>query len=268
MAITTLDAAIAGARPPEFITKAVTGTLVAGQPRSLWYLAGQPGAGSAGSTLAGTALISPVTGQIPFTNTGTANRNYIFRFVAACTQPGTLILADRLWHNGGYTITLNTAQTVNSVAWPARDNNESTNGEGVILGLEVSGAVGAGTPTITIGYTNSGNTASRTGVNTIATTASAAQGSFFPIGLQAGDTGVRSVQNLTLSATWTSGTISLVAYRPLLMLELPVGNTSNAVDAITSGFPKMSENSVPFLIFIPSTTTTSNVTGSLVYTQG
>ena len=268
MAITTLDGAIAGARPPEFITKAVTGTLVAGQPRSLWYLAGQPGAGTAGSTLAGTALTAPVAGQINFTNTGTGARNYVFRFVASVTQPGMIILADRLWHNGGYTITSTGAQTINSVAFPARDNNESTNGEGVILGLEVATATGAGTPTITVSYTNSGNTASRTATNTIATTATAAAGSFFPIGLQAGDTGVRSVQTLTLSATWTSGTISLVAYRPIVSLELPIGNTSNAVDAITSGFPELAEGSVPFLIFIPSTTTTSNVTGSLVYTQG
>lgn len=268
MAITTLDGAIAGARPPQFITKAVTGTMVAGQPRSLWYLAGQPGAGTAGSTLAGTALTSPVAGQIPFTNTGTAARNYLLRFVSTCTIPGTLILADRLWHNGGYTITSTAAQTVSSVAFPARDNNESTNGEGVILGLEVASATGAGTPTITVSYTNEANTASRTSVNTIATTATAAQGSFFFMGLQAGDLGVRSVQTLTLSATWTSGTISLVAYRPILIQEISQGNTGFAVDAITSGFPEFAEGSVPFLIFVPNTTTTSNISGSLVYTQG
>jgi len=139
---------------------------------------------------------------------------------------------------------------------------------GVILGVEISGATGAGTPTITVAYTNSANTASRSGVNSVATVASSAVGTFYPIGLQAGDVGVRSVQTLTLSATWTSGTMHLVAYRVLATLELPAAGVPNAVDALTSGMPRLYDTSVPFLIFIPQTTTTTLLSGSVVYTQG
>lgn len=270
MAITTLDGVIAGAQAPRYIAKAVTPTMVAGRPQSLWGLGGNPGAGSFDTTLAGVALSSTsaqVNGQIPFTDPVSGN-SYLGRFQAGANIAGTLLLCDRLWHNGGFTITSATAQTVNSAAWPARDNNGSTNGEGVLLGLEISAAAGAAAPTITVGYTNSAGTASRTATNSFATANSPTAGAFYPIGLQAGDTGVRSVQSLTLSVSWVSGTMNLVAYRVLAALELTAAFVPNAIDAVTSGFPRLYNGSVPFLIFIPSTTTASNVSGQVVWTQG
>lgn len=146
--------------------------------------------------------------------------------------------------------------------------NGSTNGVGVILGVEISGATGAGTPTITVSYTNDANTSGKTATNSVATVASSAAGTFYPISLAAGDTGVRSVQTLTLSATWNSGTMHLVAYRVLATLELPAAGIPNAVDALTSGMPRCYDTTVPFLIFIPQTTTTTQLSGSAVFTQG
>jgi hypothetical protein len=179
-----------------------------------------------------------------------------------------LLLCDRLWHNSGFTITSTGAQTVNSVAFPARDAAGTTNGDQVLLGVEISTATGAGTPTITANYTNQAGTASRTATNSVPTVASSAQGTFYPIGLQAGDTGVRSVQSLTLSATWTSGTMHLVAYRVLASLELSAAGIPNAVDALTSGMPRCYDGTVPVLLYIPQTTTTTQLTGQVVFTQG
>jgi hypothetical protein len=85
--------------------------------------------------------------------------------------------------------------------------------------------------------------------------------------LQAGDVGVQLIQSLGLSVSWISGTISLVAYRILARLEL-MAQIPNAIDALTSGFPRLFDNTVPFLIFIPNTTTTSNITGHVIWTQG
>lgn len=271
MPITTLDGALAGTQWPRYIAKAATPTMVAGRPQSLWGLSGNPGAGAFDTTLAGVALSSTsaqVLGQIDFRNPAGGLNTYIARLQAAATVAGTLVLADRLWHNGGFTITSNTSQTVNSAAFPARDNTGTTNGEGVILGLEISAAAGAAAPTITVGYTNSANTAGRTATNSFPTANSPTAGAFFPIGLQAGDIGVRSVQSLTLSASWVSGTMNLVAYRPIVALELTSSFVPNAVDALTSGFPRLFDGSVPFLIFIPSTTTASNISGQVVWTQG
>lgn len=267
MALSTLDQVFAGMQPPQNFAKAVTGTMVAGRPHSLFYLAGRPGAAVAPTPgLAGAALTA-YNGQLVFNNP-VSGETRLARLQAQATIAGTLILADRLWHNSGYTITSTAAQTINSVAFPARDNNGSTDGEGVLLGVEVSGTVGAGTPTITVSYTDSANASGKTSTNIIATVASSIQGSFYEIGLAAGSVGVRSVQSLTLSATWISGTISLVAYRELARLELTAANTPNAIDILTSGSPKLYNDSVPFLIFVPSTTTSSNVVGSIVVSQG
>lgn len=267
MAIITLDQAISGMQYPREIVKGLTGTMVAGRPHSTFYLPGQPGAAVAPTPgLAGAALTS-YAGQIPFNNPVVGN-TYLSRFVAQSTIAGQLLLCDRLWHNSGITITQITAHTINSVTWPARDVSGSTNGNGVYIGVEVSAATGAGVPTLTIGYTNQDGTAGRTATNIVPTVASSIAGTFYPIGLQAGDTGVRSVQSFTLSATWTSGTIHLVAYRVLARLPLSLANTPSSIDTFTSGFVRMYDNTVPFVIFIPSTTTTSNITGNVTWTQG
>lgn len=276
MAITTLDGVVAGMRLPVFVSKAATATLVAGLPTSLWAIAGNPGAGSYDTTLNGVVLSSSsalVTGQLPHYDP-TSGNSYLARLSGAVNQPGSLLLLDRLWHNGGYTITATTAQNITSPTWPSRcptsgtDDTATTTGIGVCLAVEVSAAVGAGTPTITISYTNSAGTAGRTATNIITTQASSAIGATYFIALQAGDVGVRSVQSLTLSATWTSGTINLVAYRILATLEIPSANVSAAIDAVTGAMPRIYNGAVPYLVFIPSTTTAALINATYVETQG
>lgn len=267
MAITTLDGAIAGMQYPRFFCKVVTPTLVAGRPHTLFYLAGAPGAAVANSAgVAGLALTT-YAGQIPFANPASGN-TYLSRFRAMGTTTGVLLLLDRLWHNSGLSVTLNTAQTVNSVAWPARDANGSTNGEGILIGMEVMTALGAGVPTLSMSYTNQAGTSGRTGAGLFAVVASSAIGAFYQMGLQAGDTGVRSIQTFTLSATMTSGSIALVAYRILAGLDITGSNISSSIDALTSGFVRMYDNTVPYLILIPSATTASIMSGEIVWSQG
>lgn len=270
MAITTIDGAIAGMQPPRPFAKAVTPTMVAGRPQSLWGLGGNPGAGSFDNTLNGVVLSSTsamVNGQLPHVNPSSGNA-YLASLTAQATIAGTLLLCDRLWHNGGYTITSNTAQNSTTPTWPARDIAGSTNGDGVYLGLEISAAAGAAAPTITISYTNQAGTGSRSATNAFPTANSPTAGAFFPIGLQAGDTGVRSVQSLTLSVSWVSGTMNLVAYRVLAAVPLSAAQVPGALDALTGALPRLYDGVVPFLIFIPSTTTASNITGVYVETHG
>lgn len=251
------------------ITKAVTATLVAGRPASLWSLAGSPGPGGFDATLNGVVLSSSsalVNGQLPHYDPLSGNA-YIGRLQVSATQAGTLRVLDRIWHNGGFTITSTAAQSITSPVWPSRcptsgsDSTPATTGHGVLLAVEVSAATGAGTPTITISYTNQAGTAGRTATNILATTASSAIGATYFIGLQAGDTGVRSVQSLTLSATWTSGTINLVAYRSLTSLSLIAPGIPDDKDGLTLGLPRLYNGTVPWLVFIPNTTTATNVSG-------
>ena len=268
MAITTLDGALAGMQYPREIIKGLTGTLVAGRPHSLWYTAGIPGAGVASvAGITGEILTSPVSGQIGFTNPVSGN-SYLGRLAGQATQAGQLLLCDRIWQNSGITITSTSEQTfTSSLQIPARDANGTTTGDGVFAGVEVSTVTGAGTPTLTLKYLNTAGQ-TKTATNVVSTVAASIAGTFYPIGLQAGDTGIQKAVSLTLSATWTSGTIHVVLYRILARLELTSANVPNAIDALTSGFPRIYDDSVPFLIFVPSTTTTTNVTGHAIITQG
>ena len=122
MAITTRDQALAGMLQPNEFAKAATPTLVAGRPHSLWYLGGIPGAGSAPAPgIGGAQVTATTTGQLPFTNPVSGN-TYLARLQAQATQPGTLLLCDRLWHNSGISATVTTAQTFTSAPQiPARD---------------------------------------------------------------------------------------------------------------------------------------------------
>lgn len=271
MAITTLDGVLAGMQWPRYFAKTVTPTLVAGKPQSLWGLSGAPTTGNFDTTINGITLsnsVTATTGSINFIDPSGTSNTYLARFQGGATIAGTLLLCDRLWHNGGMVITSAATQPVNSVTWPSRDVTGGTGGSGVLIGLEISAAAGAAAPTISISYTNELGVAGRLASNVFATANSPVAGSFFQIGLQSGDQGVRSIQNIALGVSWVSGTMNLVAYRVLAALELPSGNIPNAIDAITSGFPRMYNGTVPFLIFIPSTTTPSNISGQVVYSQG
>jgi hypothetical protein len=269
MAITSLDGALAGMQYPREVIKAVTGTLVAGRPHVLWYLAGMPGAGVAPSSgIGGGILTAPVSGQIPFTNPVSGN-SYLARMAGQSTQSGQLLLIDRLWANSGISVTSTSEQVfTDSVQIPARDANGTNAGNQVYAAVEVSTVTGAGTPTLTLKYTNQSGTADKTATNVVATVAASIAGTFYPIGLAAGDTGIQKAQSITLSATWTSGAIHVILYRIIARLELTAANVPNAIDGLTSGFPRIYDSSVLTWVFIPNTTTSSNITGHNLWTQG
>lgn len=267
MALTTVDGVLAGFKPLEFYSKAATGTLVAGRPFSPFYLAGIPGAAVApASGLSGAALTS-YAGQIPipaaFANTHLARASF-----TSSTQAGVMMFYDRLWHNSGIVVTATTAQTINSVALPARDKNGTTNGDGVYVGLEVSTLTGAGASVISISYTNQAGTAGRIGTAIIPYVAASAVGTFYPFALAAGDTGVRSIQTYTSTVSMTSGVVHLVAYRPLASLELSAAGISGVIDPVTGGLPREYDGTVPSVLFYPQTTTTTQFSGSVIHSQG
>lgn len=267
MAITSIDGIINGMQPSQDILKIGTATVV-GRHISLFYTAGRPGTASAPTPgLAGVALTgSTLAGTIPFKNPVSGD-TYLARFSAGANVAGTLILCDRLWHNSGIVVTVNTAQTINSVVQPPRDINESVSGESVMIGVEVKTVMGAGTPTFTMNYTNSNGVTGRT-ITTAAQPTTLPANSFIPIELAAGDKGVQSIQTWTQSATMTSGAYHLVAYRQLARLDCTLAGLGASIDSITSGFPEIFDNSALFLLWLPATTTAPVISGQFIYTQG
>jgi hypothetical protein len=268
MAITTLDGMIAGAQPVRMFAKAVVAAAIS---QTTWGQAGAPGAGTWNSTLNGGTYTSPVNGQMPHTDPGGGNNAYLsrafFGHLTGGTTTGYAMLCDRLWDNGGIDVTSTTAQNITSPTWPSRDAAGGTTGIGVLLALDVSvTVVGAATPTFTVSYTNSAGTSGRSTTNVSGSVAAPVAGRVFYFGLQAGDVGIRSVQSITLSNAWTSGTINLVAFRPLTVIALG-GNQGN-VDCITGGFPRLYNGSVPFWIYQLGTAPGNPIYGIYAESQG
>ncbi len=265
MAISSLDGVIAGMRPPEPIIKVGATMAAIGRFHSHFYSPGAPGAGTAPSNSLNGAAITTASGQIPFTNPGSGN-SYLARFSATASNPCTLLLCDRLWANSAINLTSTSAQAITPAALPARDSNGSTNGAGIMAGLEFSVAGGAATPTVTLVYTNSAAATGKT--VTFAGSSAPPIGTFFTWPLAAGDVGVRGPTSITFSTSYLSGTAHIVLYRILATLECPVANVGDAVDALTSGFPRLYDNTCPFILQIPSATTATNISGTVIYTQG
>jgi len=271
MAITTIDGALAGMQPLRTFAKVATPTPVAGRPQSLYPLAGVPGAGSYNGTLNGAAYSSSVTipnGIIPHVDPGAGNA-YLGRLMVLSNQIGELLLCDRLW-DGQIAINNTSLQSITFPGLPSRDNAGTANGDGVMVAFEVSAVTSATAAALsTFTYTNQAGTGSRTGTFLDAPSGAAGQaGMFYRIALQAGDTGVRSIQSFTFSTAWTTGTVSLVAYRVLTSVPIVGALIPNFVDAITGGFPRLYNGVCPFLIFIANTASAITISGDYTETQG
>jgi len=270
LAILSADNLFRSLLAPQPIYKDPVTAEAAGVLHSSLYQAGVPGAAVAPSPgLAGAALTS-YAGQIPFPAAAASKNVYLSSVdLAHAGNIGAIYLFDRLWHNSGFTITTTTGQTVNSVAFPARDLDAAISGRGVMVGIEVSSATGNGAPVTntTLTYTNSLGSSGKTA--TMASfPATAAVGTFVPFALAAGDVGVQSIQTLTLGTSYVSGTIHLVAYRHVATIPVPTANVALGRDPLQLGLPRWFDNSVPFMVYLPTATGVGLVAGSAVWAQG
>jgi hypothetical protein len=194
----------------------------------------------------------------------TTGGNYVAQLNATGTVAHNLLFHDWLWVNSGAVVTTTTGQTVNSVAFPARDVNGSTDGLGVGVGILVTAAttnVGAVTNT-TLTYTSSDNVGSRT-ATMAAFPATAVVGTFVPFQLAAGDRGVRSIQTLTLGTSYATGSISLVAYRTVIGQPMMLANVgSPAGIPVYNPGVRIYDGTCLMPVGVMSATTATTITGS------
>lgn len=237
-----------------------------GEFGSMWKTAGTPAPGVNPPTGAGEVPTRATTGAIgPPANAGGADKLYLAEYTAIATQTALgALLYDRLVHTSGLVGNLNTLQTVNSVSV----NRPDSSGEGVLLTLECYTAIGATAATVTCSYTNQAGTAGRTSE---AVTANGMQATdMLLIPLQAGDTGVRSVESVTLSAsTGTAGNFGVTLMYPYLWgQERGIGGTSRMFhDWLDVGLPEIADDACLALALTDSGST-SDITGLLRFIQG
>lgn len=278
MAITTLAGVKSGLTPIQILSKEISSLSdYAGQFVTSFYSGGYPvGASVPTPGVAGAALTS-YSGQIPFTNpvsgnTYLAGLRRTFNSTPGRQEQRTLLVVDRLWHNSGLSVTSTAPQTVNSVTWPARDINGSTDGAGVYVALEVTSTTAPTPPSsIIIQYTNSAGVSGKFAVPVyFGAVFPFFRGVWFPFNLESGDLGIRSIQSIQLGSSWAAGTYSLVAYRPIVMINASAGPANySADDALTLGMPRLWDNSVLQTMSIVAAQYTQDGGPILVqYTQG
>jgi hypothetical protein len=164
---------------------------------SMWAVAGR----SAGATP--TTSVSPARTLAGGLNQrARVTRQYVLGYnQRQNSYPGGIPIytLDRLVHHGGLSGVVTTEQTTNL---PTAALPRYTSGEGVHAFLEIYSPVGVTATTVTVRYTNSAGTPNRTSQAAVfGGTGNREASVLIPIMLAAGDTGIRSVEGVTVLAT-------------------------------------------------------------------
>lgn len=215
-----------------------------------------------GSAGVGVALDGSTNGALPqsaLTVTPSEKRLLsIQALVAAATAvPGMLLLTDLLYMYPSCVVTGTPTTLNNSASKPTRFNS----GIGVQASCFVATVHSIAAPTLTMSYTNSGGTNSRTGTfkaqagslpaGTLYNggTVSVLGGPYMATG--AGDSGVQQLDSYTL-ASGTTGTVTFVLHRPLAMIPLVAANIAGERDFMFQfpTFPKIDDDACLGLLYM------------------
>lgn len=201
-----------------------------------WYDLSLLGGTPIANTYSGTALNS----QVPTESSGfgiyhggnvSTDTKHVLNVAAytavATGVPAILMLVDLCLYYPGINMNLATAQTLTTGTALTR----YTDGVGLRAFLVPTVATGATAHNVSLSYTDQGGASGNSLPVTVSCTASAIvghithsgtaannYGPFLP--LASGDTGVRSVQSITISAASGAGTAALVLCKPLLQIPI------------------------------------------------
>ena len=269
MAITsndTLIAAMAGAQ--RLVQVRANVTAVAGRMTALWSAAGQPGVGSVvlGQAAAGVVPVDSDTGYQTFTNPGSGS-SYLAGVSGVSAASGVIVIWDNVWTWGsggsGWVVTTTTAQNTTA---PAALTRPDSTGAGTEAWLHILATAGAGAATPVISYTDQDGNAGATS-GTMGYAASSIIGSMYNFPLAAGDTGVRSIQSLTLTTTMTSGTARVCIMRRLAVIPC-VANVGFKYNAYDLGLPVVSNDAALMVSILPSSTASGPTQLEMILAQG
>lgn len=230
-------------------------TTIAGRTYDSWITAAL--AGSAPTTAAvPTDATTGALGSDILANVSMAKR--LLGANLSSNAAGTFILADRLSHQGGLSGTVTTAQTTNL---PTSALTRYTNGVGVHVGLSIYTQIGSTATTVTATYTNQAGTGSRvTPLTLFGGTGFREASRFVMLPFQGGDTGVKSVESVTVAATTgTAGAFGVTLYKPIAtyVIERPGGQQRfNLLDGMGGFIRDIEANPCLFWIYVPNTTST------------
>lgn len=236
---------------------------IAGRGASLWTYDGMPAGGAVP-----TAVEIPdrsLQGAIPFTAaTGGRDLHLIGASITPLTA-GVYLLYDRLMHIGGLSGTSTADQDVQDEP-PSVAITRNTGGKGNIAWYEIYSIIGTSGTTLTMTYTNQAGTSAQTSTINIGSTGFREVTRAQRIPLAAGDTGIRAIEKVKLTATTaTAGNFGITLAQPLAWLPVGSAGTAGWRDYTTGlpGIPVIDPNACLALMFIPAVATAPEVWGCL-----
>ncbi len=192
--------------------------------------------------------------------------------------PGQLMLCDLQGYYPG--ISMNSAVAQNLTGTPTL---RYTNGVGVRAAMVITTASGATAHNIAMSYTNQSATAGRTLPVTVSCTASAIAGHITHAGTAAnnygpflpmasGDTGIQSVQSVTMSAASGAGVGALCLYRPIFSIPLVAASITTERDLLNQipSLPRIYDGACLVWLYFAgaATAASSNFYGSVEFGWG
>jgi len=222
-----------------------------------------PDAASSG----GTSYTGSAAGGLPFTAPSVGESTYLLTFSATSNFPGTIYLTDRLWACRGLSTTAGATTTVTGMS------NITRYSSGV--GAEIwywciTAPSSGGSGTMTVSYTNSAGVSGRTCTITLgAGTPPPTAGQCYPGSLQAGDTGVQSIQSVTNTSTsFVGGSHGLFVAKRLLTAPTVTGLPGVALDGLRTGLQQVDTNACLNMLLLCSSTNSGYWAGNLTLVQG
>lgn len=240
-----------------------------------WYCtskdAGYPGAWASGTPGVNGRVTDGTQaadyGCVPVPN-ATTGSNYLTELMMQANVNHSHLFFDVLWVNSGIVVTTTTAQAITTPTLPARDINGQTNGEGCMIAMLTTTANtnAAAIANSTISYTNSkgvaGRTATLTAIAGSQITISPVVGTLTWFNLAAGDTGVRSIQSITLGTSLVAGAVSFMICRDIANIGTTIVNVM-AQKVIGSPGIKLYNGSCILHCYLASATTATFCNGEL-----
>lgn len=247
-----------------------TNAAVAGKYVSLWQYDGTHGNGAAPGAVA--VPTNSTNGALPITNPGGSREKWLTQVSGASNVAGVLLLYDRLLHISGLSSTSTADQTVQGAS-PSVVLTRNTGGVGNIVFYEVYTQIGATATTITMTYTNSAGTGSRTSTQTIGGTGFRNAQSGYIIPLAAGDKGVQAVEKVKLTATTgtttPTGDFGITIAKPIAYIPIGTAGVMGFRDFSTGlpGIPKIDTDACLAFLFLSNSSTAPELTYGLSFVE-
>jgi hypothetical protein len=219
------------------VANAASSTNVANKWHSMWQNNGIPSGVGNAPPQSGALCDNTLSGSLPILNPSTGN-NWLFgvdmnlSIMSGQTTGGSVLIYDRLSHNGQLNATTVTPQLVSCSV--SRYSGSLTS-QGNAIFLEIYTQIGATLVNFNVNYKNQNGQSQTTPTQSFGGTNMREAQRFIPVQLQQGDNGVISVDSVLLQAsTGTAGNFGVVVMRPLMTIPIATGQIVAWRDTLTT----------------------------------